>query len=82
MIIRNGYYIAAQNLMCGDMELANLAKQIFDTFDLPNDKNGNYQGNKYDGVAFYQTEKMIVYKKIILQNFFVESDKVQYFMEN
>jgi len=73
---RHGYYIASQNLMAGNLRIAIYAKIIFENFGLTPDKQGNYQGGKYDGVSIYEDASGKATYRIVMQNFFSQDNKI------
>jgi len=64
--MKYGYYLAESNLLCGDIEYAQQAKDIYLSFGL-----SSKHAYRYDGVSIYLIDGILI-KRIILRDFFSE----------
>jgi hypothetical protein len=64
--MKYGYYLAESDLLCGDIEFAKQAKDIYLSYGL-NCKHAY----RYDGVSIYLNGDITI-KRIVLRDFFSE----------
>jgi hypothetical protein len=71
----HGYYVPAQDLLAGDPRLAAEAKRLFESYELPRDAKGRYQGGKFDGCSVFQKADGVT-RRVMLEDFFSETFRV------
>jgi hypothetical protein len=69
-ILRHGYYLPAQDRLCGDQDLAHEAKTHFLSLGL-NDGDV-YHGSHYDGTSIFIREDGSKHYILCLQDFFAD----------
>lgn len=69
--MRYGYYIAEQKKLCGDKQFADEAKEIYDSFGIP-----EKHIDKLDGVSIFLKEDGTLTKRVFVGYFSIKATDI------